>query len=624
MGALIVNNTQMADYRDYIELIGKAQLGDRESFDELAEMVQGRLYAYIFRILLRDDLAQEIVQESLIEMFNIIEKLRKTEHFWPWLRGIAFNKIRRYRTTEYKNRTLSLSDFKDMHLHWSSKKDRAILDNLSKRELKDLIFDSMQQLKPVYRMVLTMRCYEEMAYSEIAQIMGRTELNVRVIFHRAKKSLKKQLARHGFGRELLLSALILFGELTAPSEAAAAKISVTSAAIKVGPLATVMAGMKSEGVIIALKTSAALMVATGGLAVGNKVPTSWVDKAATFFKKETVQKLYITKPKNQISTAGEETWYYYPAKLDGPVILRITEWDKAGGRSYCKLLQNDVANYQLDRSKNTVYINNYRAWKNDLSSQKLAGDSLKIAELSVTDKSGGLLIITKKGDSLPQIINHSNALEEEYFQYNWPAGIKMVDNRDQMHKQGWAYFSIDGDINEEKVTGTGRIPFVYSASKTHSAWLKIRVGDRLEITDNGKKAFVFTNNGIAKKYEGGSFFSGLLKPWMGLHVIDTIRNDAARYGILCKTITLSDDGKAELVLIDKDRKLTYIIDMKRDIIEGVVFSKGQDQIGKLTFTYQTESDLSNIFVEPKVEDNQMPTHKGLSMFRLMQIAVKSN
>ena len=45
--------------REYILLVQQAQLGDRGSLDNLAELVRGRLYAYIYRIVLRDDIVQD-------------------------------------------------------------------------------------------------------------------------------------------------------------------------------------------------------------------------------------------------------------------------------------------------------------------------------------------------------------------------------------------------------------------------------------------------------------------------------------------------------------------------------------------------------------------------------------
>ena len=99
----------MGNGEDYIELVKQAQLGCAESMEALAERVRGRLYAYVYRIVVDRELAQDIVQESMLEMLKVIGKLEAAERFWPWLRGIAFNKIRRARA-EGRNQRITTSD----------------------------------------------------------------------------------------------------------------------------------------------------------------------------------------------------------------------------------------------------------------------------------------------------------------------------------------------------------------------------------------------------------------------------------------------------------------------------------------------------------------------------------
>ena len=73
----------MNDGNDYIELVERARFGSRESLDSLAQKVRGRLYAYVYRITLKDDVSQDIVQESLLEMVNNITKLEKADQQAP-------------------------------------------------------------------------------------------------------------------------------------------------------------------------------------------------------------------------------------------------------------------------------------------------------------------------------------------------------------------------------------------------------------------------------------------------------------------------------------------------------------------------------------------------------------
>ena len=110
----------------------------------------------------------------------------------------------------------------------------------------------MSCLKTRHRAVLAMRCYEQMSYDEVAESLGCSNIAARMLFYRAKKSLGKELARHGLGKGGVLMALILFGKLTATTEAAVAGISVSAASLKIGIPATVISILLSKSLLVTL------------------------------------------------------------------------------------------------------------------------------------------------------------------------------------------------------------------------------------------------------------------------------------------------------------------------------------------------------------------------------------
>ena len=204
---------------NYVELVERARAGDKLSLNHLAEIARDRLRTYVYRLTQNEDLTQEIVQESLLEMCKVLGKLKDNERFWAWLYGIATNKLHRhYRSEKARKNAAALEEVR----RGSMQDEPEGLENLVGQELRQIVSTAMKKLRTRHKAVLVMRCYDEMSYAEIADSMGCTEFSTRMLFVRAKRALQKELAHSGLGRGSLLAALIVFGKMTAPSRAAAA------------------------------------------------------------------------------------------------------------------------------------------------------------------------------------------------------------------------------------------------------------------------------------------------------------------------------------------------------------------------------------------------------------------
>ena len=586
----------MKESIDYVGLVQKAQLGDKECLNRLAEAVRERLYAYVYRYTLADDLTGDIVQESILKMLEALGELREADQFWPWLCKIAFNKIRLYHRKEQQHRKISDPDMNENQKH---KDNQDVIAGIVFEEFRETVFTAMRDLKPEHRSVINMRCYDRMQYSEIARAMGCSEFAAQKLFFRAKKSLKKQLARHGFGKGSLPMALVLFGKLTAPSEAAAAGISVTSATIKVGAAASVAA-------IAAGKTAIISLTAAGALTVGTIVATSGPEGGVAVSGGKPTESSFVLPQAVQPEKGSREYWYYYPSQANNTVMMRVQEADQEGKDQYCRYLQNAEGNYYFDSRENTIYIENYRQWQKELSVWRLPTDSFELSQFltqvdgrkrlteDVYHSQSGLLLVLKQpgkdNNGRLQVTRHYNVLGEDYFKYDWPTNVKVVDNRDVMHRRGWTYFTITGQINGKEVWGSGRIPFVYAASRIHWPWLELKVG----------------GNNVSK-----IGFAGIGRPWMGLHTIDTVRRDAAQKQIWFETKYGNRTGKAEVILKPKDGQIVYAIDMEKDVIESITFSG--DSGGQLRFDYLQEIEgIGNEFVEPGSKASMRIDSEGIS------------
>ena len=288
------------------------------------------------------------------------------------------------------------------------------------------------------------------------------------------------------------------------------------------------------------------------------------------------------------------------------------------GRSF----QDEQANYHLDRCKNTIYINNYRMWHSNLAVHRLPTDRANLTEfLSRVEGEGkhleyirhnmdrGSLLVTStwngegNNDHL-QKAYHYDVLDEEFFRYDWPKGARVVDKRDAMHKRGWTYFRMTGQINGKDVTGVGRIPFVYATSEKKWPWLRLQVGG-IKIIDDGH----------------GRLFNGLSRPWMGLHTIDTVRRDAAKKQVWFETKLLPGNDKVEVILTCEQTKLVYSIDLEKDIIDKIDFLSDSGQfLGEMKFSYLQDVDnVGNEFAQPRRQDYR-DSQEGIGMLWFVRLA----
>jgi len=107
---------------------------------------------------------------------------------------------------------------------------------LMRKELARIVLEAIGALKLEYRNILTLRCLDNMPYTQIAAVVGGTELRARLLFLRAQRSLEKELRHRGVNRAEMLLALATFAGITAGSgrSAAAASASVQAGSVKVG------------------------------------------------------------------------------------------------------------------------------------------------------------------------------------------------------------------------------------------------------------------------------------------------------------------------------------------------------------------------------------------------------
>ena len=217
--------------------IRAAQRGESESMADLSMVANKRAFTYIYRLTIDYHLSQDLAQETVLDLIKSLPKLQ-FEHpnfFWSWLYRTALGKVQHHFRVQGNNKILTKTILDNSILERYLAGFESGINTLMKKEMRKAVIDAMQNVRLRYRNILTLRCLDNLSYSEIAAISGGSELQARLLFFRAKRSLQHELARKGIRREQILSALGVFGILTAAiTDNTAAAASISAATLTAG------------------------------------------------------------------------------------------------------------------------------------------------------------------------------------------------------------------------------------------------------------------------------------------------------------------------------------------------------------------------------------------------------
>lgn len=172
---------------DEIALIHKVVNGDTESFRFLYRLHVSSAWQLAISICKQQANAQEAVQNSFIAAFKYIATFQQESSFKTWLLRIVFNEAIRIQKKEkaYKWEDLDAIDINANPITI----DGAAL--LQKKEIKEQVAQTMTLLNEKESIVLNLFYLEELSVKEVANVLGFSETNIKVLLHRARKNFKQ-------------------------------------------------------------------------------------------------------------------------------------------------------------------------------------------------------------------------------------------------------------------------------------------------------------------------------------------------------------------------------------------------------------------------------------------------
>lgn len=171
------------------ELALRAQQGSLAAYGELVRRFQDRLYSFLLRRCASSADAEDLAQDTFLRAWRRINLYRPTNKFSTWLFTIAARLASSHRRTSARRaarRPEPASTTEDYP--WAA---------ASRVELRSRIWEVVDRtLGADPRTILWLRYAEGLSMKEIAAVMGKSQVGVRVSLFRSREALAAALAEH--------------------------------------------------------------------------------------------------------------------------------------------------------------------------------------------------------------------------------------------------------------------------------------------------------------------------------------------------------------------------------------------------------------------------------------------
>jgi RNA polymerase sigma-70 factor (ECF subfamily) len=177
-----------------IKLIEECRGGNLSNFRKLVEQTSPFAFSVAFRMLGDEDQAKDVVQETMVTIWQELNKIRSSEVYKTWIYRIVLNKCYDQLRKRKRNPEI-IADEKT----WKLLSDRiyenpsAELENTETARIINLL---SERLSPKQKAVFVLSDLEEMSGDEISEILGMSKSGIKSNLHYARKNISEMIEKY--------------------------------------------------------------------------------------------------------------------------------------------------------------------------------------------------------------------------------------------------------------------------------------------------------------------------------------------------------------------------------------------------------------------------------------------
>jgi RNA polymerase sigma-70 factor, ECF subfamily len=177
-----------------LELIDECRGGNFNNFRKLVEVSSPLVFSVAFRMLGDEELAKDVVQETMVTIWQKLKKIKSAEVYKTWMYRIVVNKCYDELRKRKKNPEIIPDD-----LTWkliSNRVSEGPSSELENRETAQIIGLLTDRLSPRQKAVFVLSDLEEMSADEISGITGIGKSAIKANLYYARKNIGEMIEKY--------------------------------------------------------------------------------------------------------------------------------------------------------------------------------------------------------------------------------------------------------------------------------------------------------------------------------------------------------------------------------------------------------------------------------------------
>ena len=182
-----------------LHLVESLREGSERAYEELLIRFQQPVYALALRLLDDQSEACDVVQEVFLKVFRNVGSFRGQSTLKTWIYRITVNEAHNSRRWFFRHRRaeVELDKNADESRNWKEiipDHSRSPFDAAFDSEQHIMIEAALKRINPIFREAVALRDISDLAYEEIAEILGVSLGTVKSRILRGREALREELA----------------------------------------------------------------------------------------------------------------------------------------------------------------------------------------------------------------------------------------------------------------------------------------------------------------------------------------------------------------------------------------------------------------------------------------------